>query len=35
MTGREYIVKTNKTQKLPTTWSNVLANPKFRNGCNE
>lgn len=27
--GREYIIKTNKTENLPVTWSNVLANDKF------
>lgn len=29
MIGKEYIVKLNKIEKLPTTWSNVLANEKF------
>lgn len=33
--GKEYIVKTNKEHKLPTTWCNVLANPKFRNCCDK
>lgn len=28
-TGKEYIIKTNNLEKLPTTWSNILANPKF------
>lgn len=27
--GKEYIIKINKENKLPTTWSNVLANPEF------
>ena len=27
--GKEYILKINKENKLPTTWSNIMANPKF------
>lgn len=27
--GKEYIIRTSKDAKLPTTWSNVLANKKF------
>ena len=27
--GKEYIIKTNKNNKLPTVWSHVLANPNF------
>lgn len=29
MTGKEYIIKTNKNEKLEVAWSNVLANEKF------
>ena len=27
--GREYIIQTNKENKLPTTWSHIIANDKF------
>ena len=27
--GKEYIIKTNKEDRLPTTWSNILANENF------
>lgn len=29
--GKEYIIKVNKENRLPTVWSNILANEKF--GC--
>lgn len=27
--GTEYIIRTNKDEKLPTVWSNIMANEKF------
>ena len=27
--GKEYIIKTNKENRLPTVWSNIMANEKF------
>ena len=27
--GKEYLIKVNKQNKLPTTWSNIMANDKF------
>ena len=27
--GKEYVIRTNKDERLPTIWSNVLANEKF------
>lgn len=27
--GKEYVIKTNKNERLPVPWSNVLANEKF------
>ncbi len=32
--GKEYVIYKNTENKLPSVWSNILANKFFRNGCN-
>lgn len=27
--GKEYLIKVNKRERLPTVWSHILANEKF------